>query len=364
MRVTFPHMGLLSIPVRSLFHSLGHEVIVPPVTNKRTFELGSKYSPEFACLPFKINLGNFIEALELGADTIVMGGGVGPCRFGYYGQVQREILQDLGFDFQLLLLDPPSAGTKELSKAVRLLAGENSLSRSLSALRLAWVKTRLLDEGNRLYRMSLPQAMDKKAARRIYEEFLSEIDQEMKAKELSRIFSSFSKNMREVRKETEQKVLRVKIIGEIYMVLEPNVNFHLEETLGELGVEVHRQISMSGWVEEHLFGSLFPHHEKRKKALAKPFLSSFVGGHGQETVAEMVDAGVNKYDGVIQVLPFTCMPEIVAQSILPEISREFALPILYLVLDEHSAEAGIHTRLEAFVDLLARKKRDRKELEA
>lgn len=357
MRITFPHMGQLSIPVKALFEGLGHEVVVPPVTNKRTFELGSKYAPEFACLPFKLNLGNFIEALEAGADTVVMGGGVGPCRFGYYAQVQREILQDLGYDFQLLLLDPPGAGAKELSKAIKQLAGGASPGRILSALRLAWVKTRLLDEGNRLYRMQAPYIPPDQAAHQIYGDFLGQLDRENRVNRLLQIYSSFADQISQLRREVKQKpVLRVKIIGEIYMVLEPKVNFHLEDRLIELGVEAHRQISMSGWVEEHLFGALFPYHAKRRKFLAKLYLPAFVGGHGQDTVAEAVDAGVNKYDGVIQILPFTCMPEIVAQSVLPEISRDFALPILYLVLDEHSAEAGIHTRLEAFVDLMARKK--------
>ena len=70
----------------------------------------------------------------------------------------------------------------------------------------------------------------------------------------------------------------------------------------------------------------------------------------------MVDAGVNRLDGVIQLLPFTCMPEIVAQSITPAVSAAYQLPILTLVIDEHSAEAGMMTRLEAFVDLLQRKR--------
>ena len=54
-------------------------------------------------------------------------------------------------------------------------------------------------------------------------------------------------------------------------------------------------------------------------------------------------------DGIVHILPFTCMPEIVAQSVLPLVSRDYQIPILTIVVDEHSAEAGIQTRLEAFV---------------
>ena len=37
-------------------------------------------------------------------------------------------------------------------------------------------------------------------------------------------------------------------------------------------------------------------------------------------------------------------------------SKEFSKPILTLTIDEHTGEAGFVTRLEAFVDMLSRKK--------
>ena len=63
----------------------------------------------------------------------------------------------------------------------------------------------------------------------------------------------------------------------------------------------------------------------------------------------------NNLDGIVHIAPFTCMPEIVAQSILKEVSQQEDIQILSLVFDEHTAEAGLMTRLEAFVDLLSRK---------
>ena len=29
------------------------------------------------------------------------------CRFGYYGIVQKEILKNLGFEFKMIILEPP-----------------------------------------------------------------------------------------------------------------------------------------------------------------------------------------------------------------------------------------------------------------
>ncbi len=51
------------------------------------------------------------------------------------------------------------------------------------------------------------------------------------------------------------------------------------------------------------------------------------------------------------------MPEIVAQSILPKVSRHYDMPVLNFILDEHTGEAGMITRLEAFVDLLERRRK-------
>jgi len=55
------------------------------------------------------------------------------------------------------------------------------------------------------------------------------------------------------------------------------------------------------------------------------------------------------------------MPEIVAESILPAVERDYNIPILTLIIDEMTGEAGYMTRIEAFVDLL-RKRRERGEI--
>ncbi|NLW56460.1 MAG: CoA protein activase [Firmicutes bacterium] len=357
MRLTFPHMGLLSIPVETLINGLGHEAVVAPPTNKRTFELGAQFSPEAACLPFKVNLGNFIEALEQGAEGILAAGGTGPCRFGYYAQIQQQILHDLGYKFQLLLLDPPKGRTRELYRALKILLKYRRPDQVVRLVNLAWRKAQWLDRGNKLFRYFLPRSKDQGAAGRCYEEFLAKVRREPLSGQLPLHYRDLSTKLETLATgSSAETILRVKIIGEIYMVLEPRVNFHLETVLGRMGVEVVRPLSISQWVEEHLLGVFFPGHKQRTILLSEPFLPSFVGGHGRETIAELVDAGVNRLDGVIQVLPFTCMPEIVAQSITPEVSKVYGIPVLTLVIDEHSGEVGMMTRLEAFVDLMRRKK--------
>jgi len=96
MKLTFPHMGSYYIAFKALSENLGLEVVVPPPITSKTLELGYKHSPEFACLPFKVNLGNFIESLNKErVDILLQSGTLGPCRFGYYGALHRKILEDL-----------------------------------------------------------------------------------------------------------------------------------------------------------------------------------------------------------------------------------------------------------------------------
>jgi len=64
-----------------------------------------------------------------------------------------------------------------------------------------------------------------------------------------------------------------------------------------------------------------------------------------------------EYDGLIHLAPFTCMPEIVARNIMP--STKENIPVLTILCDEQITKTGMLTRLEAFVDLLERKRRVR-----
>ncbi len=106
-KVSFPHMGPSHVAFSMLLEDLGHEVVPPPTPSKRTLSYGTQYAPEFACLPFKVLTGTYVEVIEKGANTIVSSGGVGPCRAGYYGVLQEKILRDIGYDPEFIIFEPP-----------------------------------------------------------------------------------------------------------------------------------------------------------------------------------------------------------------------------------------------------------------
>ncbi len=87
MRVGLAHTGNIYLPVKSLMDRLGIDYVIPPRNNRHTLSLGVKYSPEGLCIPFKLTLGNMIEAAQQGADVMVMASGAGICRLGYYANL-------------------------------------------------------------------------------------------------------------------------------------------------------------------------------------------------------------------------------------------------------------------------------------
>jgi predicted nucleotide-binding protein (sugar kinase/HSP70/actin superfamily) len=64
-----------------------------------------------------------------------------------------------------------------------------------------------------------------------------------------------------------------------------------------------------------------------------------------------------KVDGFIAVGSFGCGPDSTLLDVVKRATREAGRPFMSLIIDEHTGEAGLVTRLEAFVDMLARRKR-------
>ena len=62
-------------------------------------------------------------------------------------------------------------------------------------------------------------------------------------------------------------------------------------------------------------------------------------------------------DGLITITAFGCGPDSLMIEDIKRKSRNFNKPLLNLTIDEHTGEAGFVTRLEAFCDMLYRKKR-------
>ena len=77
---------------------------------------------------------------------------------------------------------------------------------------------------------------------------------------------------------------------------------------------------------------------------------------------EVVGAGnhyiENKLDGVIGVAAFGCGPDsLMMDMVRRQANEKDKTPFMSLTLEEHTAETGVITRLEAFMDMIQRRKR-------
>ncbi len=357
--ITFPHVAEAQRALKMLMNGLGNEVIMPPRPSKRTLDLGVKYAPEFACFPVKILLGTYLETCPQGVELIVTSGGVGPCRAGHYAQLHKKILRSLGYPVDIIVFEPPRLYPLDLLLNVKKLNPRRLSYRSIyECVRRAWRKIQALDNLEKLSHRVRPRELSRGTTTRVYRQGVEWVDRAYSLKEIIEAEAAALEALQKVPQDPEREVLRVGIVGEIYVLLEPASNLEMEETLGNLGVEVERSMFLTGWTRDNTWAETEENITVREAAL--PYLPELLGGHGRESVGNTVIYAKRGFDGVIQLAPFTCIPEIVARTILPRVAKDYDLPVLTFFLDEQTGKAGMTTRLEAFVDLLRYRKRQAK----
>ena len=358
MKVTFPHLGNAYISIEALLQGLGHEPITPPFTTKRTLEWGSRISPAETCLPFKTILGNMLEGIELGADSVYMIGGWGPCRLGYYAEIQRILLADQAKEVEFITLEVPRDDYSLAWRRLRRIVGPTGVKELTRGALLSWAKLKAVDEVENLSLCVRPRERKRGSTSALLQRQLQRFRQAQSMAAIWRIKEEARTALQDLIDPNATGILRVGLVGEIYVAAEPFVNLRLEERLGYLGVEVLRTIHLHQWVEDHIFKKALGLYKQRSlKRSAAGYLRGFVGGHGLESVARSVDLASKDLAGIIHIFPLSCMPEVIAQGILPQVSEDKKMPIMSLVVDEHGGEIGFQTRLEAFVDLLQRRVR-------
>lgn len=344
--VCFPLLGSYYIPERTIGRLIGDEVILPPKMTKRTLEIGAKHSPESVCVPFKYMMGNFIEAMDKGANVLFqMGGG---CRLGCYGEIQRAILKGLGYEFEFIRMTN-AHDIFSIIRFVKQLYPHLTYRKIAGTLYLAYEQARAIDELEDFIRKNIGFEVEKDSFERLHKRFLYALDHCKSLWDVWRVKRQFTARFHELPVNKPAKPLRVGFVGEFYVVLEPFSNFFMEKQLAQFGVEIHRPLSVSHSLLHYTF---YERHINHLLKDAAPYINNAVGAHGTESVAQAVRFAKQGFDGLIHVKPFGCMPEINAMPALHRISEDFHFPILYFSFDSLTSETGIKTRLEAFYDML------------
>ena len=355
MKVAFPNMGYLGIPVVNMLKRLGAEVVATPPTTKSTVGLGALYSPEGVCLPYKITMGNLLEAMDGGADTFVTVCGAGKCRLGFYNAIQkiqleqRRAINFYAIDTNNLLsslyrflrdITPRSPRTeilRQLTLAVKSLQALDAINEAKSRYgSRSKTPGRIIDTAN----ASLPA----------FGSCLSWREIQGKRDTILELLETLAD-------ANAPEPPKVALVGELYLLLEPYVNHYIEDVLVKQGVEVRKFVHTGEWAYANILLSKLGLYKEEKayEKQARPYLNHNVGGDGLKTVGTALWCAQNGYAGVIHIYPLGCMPEIVAQYALKNIAADFGLPVLSLSIDEHASDVGLLTRIEAFVDCIRRR---------
>lgn len=353
-----PSMGCLNLVVNSIFNDVGIEVITPTIT-RETIKLGLDLAPEFICYPMVVTLGQMREALDNGANALFMVGGKGRCRLGWYSQVQENLLRKAGYDFDMIAIDTPfplKERWKQFAGTVAALSnGKPWLNIAAGAWR-GYQKALIIDDAMKKLFHARAVEKERGCADFAFEKLLKGLVTSVSVKAAKQCYATFGNEILSIPEEKGVQPYRIRVMGEIFVVLEDFVNMGLAKALGSQAdrrVWIDREISATGWFRTNILRSrdYIKRHKKIERA-ASPYLNEIVGGHGVESVGLAALAREEGMDGVIHLFPFTCMPEIVAQNILTRVSARLNFPLLTLIINEQTGEAGIQTRLEAFMDIV------------
>lgn len=140
-----------------------------------------------------------------------------------------------------------------------------------------------------------------------------------------------------VKAETED--LTIGVVGHAYNVYDRHLSMDLVNRLRKAGGKVVTSEMLERHVIERelrrLPKRLFWSYEKEVVGSAFHFI------HGGDV------------DGLIFLLSFACGPDSLTQVLIEYEARMHSnVPMMSLVVDEHSGEAGMATRVEAFIDML------------
>jgi len=344
--IAFPQLGDYFHPIRKMIKNITEQEVlqIPPIT-KNTIALGSKYSPDSVCVPFKYNLGNFIEALDMGATILFQAGG--GCRYRYYAEVQETILKDLGYKFELFqIMEKDHLRFNDVFKTMKKLNPNLTKRKFIHQILFTILYIRYLDKIDEYIRGHIGFEIEKDSFINIKRKFIENCNKTNSITKLIKIYHIHKKRLKKLKINKPKNCLKVGIIGELYTAMEPFATYELEKTLANYHIQIKRFTNLSYLLWKK--GLLLPFMKRKVKKYCKYTL----GADGLDNVYRVLWLKKHKYDGIIHTKPSACTPEVGALPIIMRAAKDNNMPIIFLSFDEQTGIEGLNTRIEAFYDLI------------
>ncbi|MCS5696569.1 acyl-CoA dehydratase activase-related protein [Desulfofundulus thermocisternus] len=301
---------------RTFFEALGLEVVISRPTTKTILESGLRHTGDDVCLPVRVAFGHIID-LKDRVDVLFLPRLVSIARREYVCP------KFLGFPD---MVRQGISGLPPLIEADLNLYRRDSLYPFFSALGRNFTSNRFA-----IY-------LACRRAQQVQARYVQLLEKGFFPEEALAILY---RGASEEKREPARGWPRVAVIGHPYNIYDPYISMNLLSRLARSGVHV--------CAADNLPETLVREHAAR---LPKHLFWSL----GQR----MIGAAWHylqrpDVDGIIHVASFACGPDSLTGELISREVKRRGKPFLNLTLDEHSAEAGVVTRLEAFLDMMRRR---------
>ena len=389
--IYLPYMGDCAHGLASAFKAYGHDARVMPMADEDALARGRKFTTGKECLPCAITAGDMLKVLDKGArpqeTAFFMPGSIGPCRFGMYSCLDRLILKQAGYENVPVIAPNQDVNFyDELNK----LSSDKVMS---GFTKHAWIATVGIDLLGKILLQIRPVAFERHHAQARYEKalkmWLEAVERKASLKQLVDVMEEIAEMLWTVAMDRSSSRPRIGIVGEIYVRSHTFANQHVIEQLEKLGAHCELA-SLAEWIYytnfcrgrmarrqkrvrtglvnmvenffqhrfekaiarplEAKFGPLAEEPIEHVIELAKPYIHESFEGEAILSIGKMVEYHHKGIGGVINVMPFTCMPSTIVSTQTLRISADCGnMPILNLSFDGQS-DPTLTTRLEAFVE--------------
>lgn len=310
---------------KRFLEDLGAEVVVSEPTTRQLLDDGMREAVADACVPMKVvhghvmSLADKVDYIFMPRIVCVDGSSVFCPKILGLPDMVRATLPDLPplIDTRVDVRTGPLAIFKASAKVAKMLGASQAraawaLGRAIKALRRT---QSLIRQG-----ITAPRAIDMVAGGRT-----------KPADPLGK---------------TAGRQMTFAVMGYPYLIHDPYIGMNLVERIEAAGARVITPDMMPARV-------LAKNPRAVKKSLFW-MLSNYSLRAAHYLLGDVGRGGDRRpmVDGVIHVTAFACGPDAVVNKMLELKAKEAGVPFMTLVVDEHAGEAGMITRLEAFVDMV------------
>ena len=381
--VYIPPMGDHAQVLAAAFHRCGQPAEVLAMTDAEALALGRRYTTGKECLPCTVTAGDMLKvvfAKDFDPDraAFFMPSGCGPCRFGQYNKLHRLILADVGYPDVPVIAPNQDKGFYDDFKQFKQ-----------DPTKLAWQGIAAVDLLNKAQLALRPYELVTGSVDQVYKMSLGRVCTAIEnGEDLQKVMNFCAEQFERIDVARSEPKPRIGVVGEIFVRSHPFSNQNIVRKLEALGA----QVSLCGFTEwlyytnftrtrtcmrerdisGYLTGSLKNHIQHRiennyarpferllgpiaegdvREALtaAAPYIHDSFEGEAALSVGKTVEFAHAGAHGVINVMPFTCMPSTIVSALMKKVQKDLgAMPALSIAYDgqEQSTTA---TRLEAFM---------------